>query len=158
MSGAADAASPFAEAMKYLGGAAFGFGLKWLLGVLSGRAAEARSALALLATTSRNAEAAARTVMAGQPDVSLGAGVQADRVVLGNKLSRALGHRSDYLQVQTAMAVYGRSLACADPMFGEVTEAHIDKMRAAEQALHTATCGVVSSMWSWRLFKHERSS
>lgn len=105
---------------------------------------------------SRNAEAVAGTILAGQPDIGMSCGVMADRTTLHIKLQRALGAGAKYPGVQRAFNLYGPTLCCADPLFGQITADHVDRMRQAEQGLHRAIQAAARDLPAWHLFKHER--
>lgn len=147
-----------AELLKLAVYGSLGFFLKWGLALLSSRAADVRQSLKMLDGMSRNAEAVGYTIMAAAPDIGMSAGVMADRTNLGNALRRSLGGRSNFDRVENCLALYGRSLKCADPNFGQIGAIDIEQMRAAEQALRLAITHCARPMLAWRLFRHERVS
>jgi hypothetical protein len=150
--------APFGfEVVKAVGWGGAGFALKWFLGRLSGDASDIRAALGLVEQTARDADAAMRTMMLGQPDLGRAATVMSDRQTIIIRTGRALGRCADYATIQRAHEQFALSIRFVDPHFGVMpTEADVHSMRAAEVLLHRAILDVAGKTWAWRIASHER--
>lgn len=145
------------EVAKALAFGTAGYGLKWALGRMSGRAHDVRAALGLLEQIARDAEAAMHSAMNGVPDIGKAATVMSDRNTLNGKLLRALKSQRSYSELQTTFSVFALSLRWADPFFGRVpTLADIEHMRQEERRLYQKIEQTARSGWFWKLFSHER--